>query len=52
MKKKYIEPKYEAVVFFNEDLIRTSGCETYCETDSCVHCFYLVCEPRDVIIGG
>ena len=51
MKKKYTEPKYEAIVFSEEDVIRTSGtCQTYCDDEKCRVCDYLVCEPKDVII--
>ena len=54
MKKKYKVPEYEVVEIAVNEMISTSGgCDEHqpCNED-CTYCFYLVCSPEDVIIGG
>lgn len=51
MKKKFQVPEYDFIVFDKQDVVSTSGCQTYCDDAQCQVCDYLVCEPRDVIIG-
>lgn len=51
MKKKYQAPEWEAVIFSADDIrMANSSCPNNC-SDDCTHCYYLVCEPEDVIIG-
>ncbi len=51
MKKQYEALNWEVIKFTNADMIMANtGCEGDCP-DDCSHCFYLVCEPQDVIIG-
>lgn len=45
-KKKYTAPEWEIVTFSPESMMTT------CSSDDCSTCYYLVCEPTDVIIGG
>ena len=54
MKKKYKVPEYEVVEIAVNEMISTSNeCteDQPCNTD-CTTCYYLVCNPEDVIIGG
>lgn len=60
MKKRYTMPEYEVVEFDVDDMISTSGtcedectsdCKSFCQDVSCQYCYYLVCEPNDVIIN-
>lgn len=50
MKKRYENPEWE-MVFFSVEEMRTASSNDNCPED-CTHCYYLVCEPEDVIIGG
>lgn len=50
MKKKYESPEWELISFDAEDMQTANSCKNDCPSD-CTHCFYLVCEPEDVIIG-
>ena len=47
MKKVYESPEWEVVDFSENDIFMLASCP-----DDCTHCFYLVCQPEDVIIGG
>ena len=51
MKRKYEAAEWEIISFNNADMVMAgSGCPENC-SDDCTHCYYLVCEPEDVIIG-
>ena len=50
--KKYEAAEWEVISFTNADMtMANSSCAGDCP-DDCTHCYYLVCEPQDVIIGG
>lgn len=52
MKKNYERPEWEMITFSPEDMRMVStGCSENC-SDDCSRCYYLVCQPEDVIIGG
>ncbi len=49
--KEYVAPEWEILTFSAESRIMTeSSCSADCP-DDCTTCFYLVCQPQDVIIG-
>lgn len=52
MKKAYVSPEWEVISFSADSAMMTadSNCPTDCP-DDCSICFYLVCQPQDVIIG-
>ncbi len=50
MKRKYEAAKWEVISFTNEDMRMSNSCTDDCP-DDCSVCFYLVCQPQDVIIG-
>lgn len=54
--KKYTSPEWEILSFSSDSKLMTvsSQCPADCPencTDDCGHCFFLVCQPEDVIIG-
>ncbi len=51
MKRKYETAEWEVISFANVDMrMVSSSCPTDCP-DDCSVCYYLVCQPQDVIIG-
>lgn len=52
MKKAYVSPEWEVISFSADSTMMTvdSGCPENCSED-CSICYYLVCQPQDVIIG-
>ncbi len=51
MKSKYQTPEWEVVTFSADDIRMEASCTTNDCSDDCSACFYLVCEPQDVIVG-
>ena len=52
MKKQYEKPEWEMVLFSVEEMRTTASCPDDTCPEDCTHCYYLVCQPSDVIIGG